>query len=121
MSNVYFQNLRRIGLCVVVLAIGISEPVRAQTNAPEAAAALNSSDNTSSNDTLRAYLQLQEQLHEARLAIERTREQSEQASTKNAEALAAQLQKVEQTLAVQRSHETRFVIVVLSVFGIISF
>ena len=122
MSNVYFENLRRFGLCVAVLAIGISEPTRAQTNAPEAAAATaNSSENTSSNDTLRAYLQLQEQLHEARLAIERTREQSEQASTKNAEALANQLQKVEQTLAVQRSHETRFVVIVLSVFGAISF
>jgi tetratricopeptide (TPR) repeat protein len=122
MSNVYFENLRRFGLCVAVLAIGMSEPTRAQTNAPEAAAATaSSSENTSSNDTLRAYLQLQEQLHEARLAIERTREQSEQASTRNAEALATQLQKVEQTLAVQRSHETRFVVIVLSVFGAISF
>ena len=121
MSNVYFQTLRRIAFCWVVIAIGIGEPTRAQTNTPEGAATPTAPDNTSSNDTLRAYLQLQEQLHEARLAIERTREQSEQASARNAEALAAQLQKVEQTLAVQRSHETRFVVIVLSVFGGISF
>ena len=121
MSNVYFQTLRRIAVCAVVIAIGIADPTRAQTNALENAATPTPAENTSSNDTLRAYLQLQEQLHEARLAIERTREQSEQAAARNAEALAAQLQKVEQTLAVQRSHETRFVVIVLSVFGGISF
>ena len=56
-------------------------------------------------DVMRAYLQLQEQLHATQLAIERNRQEAEAAATRNADAVAARLQALEEALAVQRAQE----------------
>ena len=61
--------------------------------------------NLGSDESLRAYLQLQEQIHEAQLAIERNRQESETASAKSAAMLAERLQGIEQSLAAQRASE----------------
>ena len=58
-----------------------------------------------SNDTLRAYLQLQEQLHATQLALERNRLETETLATRNAEAVAARFQAIEQALTAKRSAE----------------
>ncbi len=62
-------------------------------------------EETNAQETLRAYLQLQEQLRVTRLAIEHDRLEAEAASTRNAEALASRLQAIEQSLASQRAQE----------------
>lgn len=59
----------------------------------------------SSNDTLRAYLQLQEQLHATQLALERNRQETESLAARNAEAVAARFQAIEQALTAKRSNE----------------
>ena len=78
-------------------------------------------ETSTSNDTLRAYLQIQEQLHATQLAVEQTRHETEIATEKNAQNLAAQLQDIEQKLSAQRAREAHFMIYVLSAFALISF
>jgi tetratricopeptide (TPR) repeat protein len=60
---------------------------------------------TNVDATLRAYVQLQEQLHAAQLAIERARQESDVAATRNTEAVAARLQAFQETLTAQREKE----------------
>ena len=62
-------------------------------------------DETNTQETLRSYLQLQEQLHATQLTIERNRKEAEAAATENAKALTARLQGIEQALASQRAQE----------------
>ncbi len=61
--------------------------------------------NSSSNDTLRSYLQLQEQLHATQLALERNRQETEALAAKNAEAVAARFKAIEEALTTQRITE----------------
>jgi tetratricopeptide (TPR) repeat protein len=53
-------------------------------------------------DVMRAYLELQEQLHAAQLAIEHNRQEAEAAATHNAEVIATRLKAMEDSLAAQR-------------------
>jgi tetratricopeptide (TPR) repeat protein len=62
-------------------------------------------DDTNIQETLRSYLQLQEQLHATQLAIERNRKEADTAATENAKAFAARLQGIEQALDSQRAQE----------------
>src|ERR1041385_3385287 len=64
-----------------------------------------SNADTNSPDTLRAYLQLQEQLHAAQLAIERPRQDADSAAQRNADALTARLQALQDSLVTQRARE----------------
>jgi len=62
-------------------------------------------DDTNSQEILRAYLQLQEQLHATQLAVEQNRRESKEAAARNEEALANRLHGIEQALAAQRARE----------------
>lgn len=62
-------------------------------------------EETNSQDTLRAYLELQAQVHATQLAVEQNRKEAEEASATAADRLAGRLQAIEQALAVQRSRE----------------
>jgi tetratricopeptide (TPR) repeat protein len=62
-------------------------------------------EDTNSQDSLRAFLHMQEQLHAMQLAIERNRQEADTASVRSAEALGNRLQALEQALAAQRSRE----------------
>jgi tetratricopeptide (TPR) repeat protein len=68
------------------------------TNAPVQSGETNSQE-------LRTYLQLQEQLHATRLAIESVGAEAKQAAAQNAEELAVRLRAVEQAVAAQRAKE----------------
>jgi len=61
--------------------------------------------NAVSNDTLRSYLQLQEQLHATQMALERNRQESEALAAKNAEAVAARFKAIEDALTAKRVTE----------------
>jgi Tetratricopeptide repeat len=63
------------------------------------------SSETNSDQVLRTYLQLQEQLHSALLAIEQTKQQTDEAAKKNAEMIAARLTMIEQALTGQNKRE----------------
>jgi tetratricopeptide (TPR) repeat protein len=62
-------------------------------------------DDTNAQETLRSYLQLQEQLHATRLAIEQNRQEAREAAEQTATALAARLKVIEEALAAQRTRE----------------
>jgi tetratricopeptide (TPR) repeat protein len=68
------------------------------TNAPTQSGETNSQE-------LRTYLQLQEQLHATRLAIESVGAEAKQAAAQNAEELAVRLHALEQAVAAQRAKE----------------
>jgi tetratricopeptide (TPR) repeat protein len=70
------------------------------TNPPLAAAT-----ETNSQETLRAYLQLQEQLHLTQLAVEQNRREARETAAQNSEALAGRLQTIERALETQRGRE----------------
>lgn len=58
-------------------------------------------------DILRAYLQVQEQLHSTQLAIERNRQDAEDIAARNTLALADRLSNIEKNLGEQRDHEAK--------------
>ena len=66
-------KLSRIGLCSLALLLPAGGVAATDTNSPSAEIVTASAEPSSSNETLRAYLQLQEQIHEAQLDIERNR------------------------------------------------
>lgn len=68
---------------------------------PETAAA----PATNSDEALRTYLQLQEQIQTLQLLLERTRRESELASARSSELISDRLQAVEQSLNLQHSRE----------------
>src|SRR6185369_2595375 len=56
-------------------------------------------------EILRAYLQLQEQLHLTQLSVEQNRKEARESAIQSSEALAGRLQSIEQTLSTQRARE----------------
>jgi tetratricopeptide (TPR) repeat protein len=79
-------------------------------------------------DVMRAYLQLQEQLHATQLAIERNRQETETAATRNAEAVALRLQALQEALVAQRAQEleairsaNRLMITIGGAFAVVAF
>jgi tetratricopeptide (TPR) repeat protein len=68
------------------------------TNSPAQSSDTNSQE-------LRTYLQLQEQLHATRLAIENVGEEAKQSAAQNAEQMAGRLHALEQAVAAQRAKE----------------
>lgn len=62
-------------------------------------------ETTNATDALRSFLQLQEQLHATQLALERNHQESETLAARNAEAVAARLQIIEQAMSSQRAKE----------------
>ena len=86
-------------LALLVSAAGVSAAEPPATPAPAMGEAL------TNQDALRAYLQLQEQLHATQLAIERNRKEADAAATENARHFTSRLQGIEQALAKQRAQE----------------
>ena len=86
------------------------------------------SDETNSQDMLRAYLQVQEQLHATQLAIERSRKEADTAATETTRVFASRLQAIEQTLALQRTQElevmqnsNKVMLIVAGLFAVLGF
>ncbi len=95
--------LPRHALPIFVLIALTAGGIGAESAAPAVTAT--PADDTNVQDTLRTYLQLQEQLHATQLAIERNRKEADAAAAESAKAFAARLQGIEQALAAQRSQE----------------
>jgi tetratricopeptide (TPR) repeat protein len=85
-------------------------------------------ETNNSQELLRSYLQLQEQLHANQLAIEQSREEAKASAARSAEILATRLQGIEQALAAQRAREleamqssNRVMLIVAGTFAAIGF
>ncbi|PWU10559.1 MAG: hypothetical protein C5B50_25150 [Verrucomicrobia bacterium] len=110
-------------LALVLLAPSV---LRADDPPPQPATA--KTDDTAAQQALRSYLQLQEQLNAAKLALERNQKEAELSATKDAEALSAKLQAIEQSLSSEQSRElkamqssNRVMLVVAGSFAAIGF
>ena len=86
------------------------------------------SDETNTQDMLRAYLQVQEQLHATQLSIEHSRKEADAAAAETARVFAGRLQAIEQTLAVQRTQEleamqnsNKVMLIVAGLFAVLGF
>ncbi len=92
-------------IAAFALAIaGLAQPIRAaETAAPAAVPAR--ADETSNQDIMRAYLQVQEQLRATQLALEKNRRDTDESATRNAQALLTRMQAIEQSLVAQRTQE----------------
>jgi len=96
----------RVGVSLLVLAALThfsTFHVAAQTTATNPPPAKMEGDGAA--DAVRSFLQLQEQVHAAQLAIERNRREAEAAATRNVEAIAARLHELETSLVAQRTRE----------------
>ena len=101
-----FVNWLKHLMVLSFVALWSCSPARSAESGPAPAPApAAKSEENSSQETLRSYLQLQQQLHATELAIERNRKEAELAAARTAEALATRLQAIEETLAVQRAKE----------------
>jgi tetratricopeptide (TPR) repeat protein len=93
------------GALVLAVSFGPAGLVRAaDTNTP-AVAPLEKRAEETNTDTLRSYLQLQEQLHATQLALERNREEALEEAAKSSQLLTQRLQSIENSLAAQRARE----------------
>jgi tetratricopeptide (TPR) repeat protein len=102
MRNPRFFDPKKLGIFILFLAITLPN-LRAQSvDASAPASALPAAD-SGSNEALRAYLQLQEQIHDTQLSIERNRLQAQAAAAQEAMALSNRLQAIEQSMTFQRS------------------
>jgi len=111
-----------VGLVLLLAAPAIGE---SDTNAvPQTAKA----EETSTQEMMRAYLQLQEQIHATQLAVEQTRKEAQETSVKSSEALANRLNAIESALSVQRAREleafqssNRVMVFMAGTFAVIGF
>jgi tetratricopeptide (TPR) repeat protein len=92
-----------VGLvCLMALCQGQASADCAEAETNLASAAMN---DTNAQETLRAYLQLQEQLHLTQLAVEQNRKEARETAAQNSELLAGRLQTIEKALESQRARE----------------
>jgi tetratricopeptide (TPR) repeat protein len=110
----------------LALASAVPSLVAAEAEAP--ASPPTHPEETNAQDTLRSYLQLQEQIHATQLQINRNRQESDASAARAAEALANRLQSIEQALAAQRAQEltamqssNRVMIIVAGSFAVTGF
>jgi tetratricopeptide (TPR) repeat protein len=105
MSNPRFLNLKKLGIFCVFLGLSFADLRAADSAAPPVVIGAPTQENLGSNDALRAYLQLQEQLHDTQLSIERNRQEAQAAAAQDAATLSNRLQAIEQSLLAQRASE----------------
>jgi tetratricopeptide (TPR) repeat protein len=92
----------RIKFLMVCLSFVLSSRIFAAESNPVSSSP---STNVAEANTLNAYLQIQEQLHETQLAIASNRQETAAALEQNADAMTARIQLLEQTIAGQRASD----------------
>lgn len=92
----------RIKILIVCLCFVLSSRIFAAESNPFSSS---QSTNAAEANTLNAYLQIQEQLHETQLAIASNRQETAAALAQNADAMTARIQLLEQTIAGQRASD----------------
>jgi tetratricopeptide (TPR) repeat protein len=85
-------------------------------------------DETNTQDMLRAFLHVQEQLHATQLSIEHSRKEADAAAVETARVFAGRLQAIEQTLAGQRTQDpeatlnsNRVILIIAGLFAVLGF
>jgi len=127
MSLRHFLNLRKLGILCVLFALSVANLRAAASDAAAVNGALPAPD-SGSNEALRAYLQLQEQIHDTQLTIERNRLQAQAAAAQQEAAFSNRLQALQETLVAQRANEleeahraNQLLLTVIEVFAVVGF
>jgi tetratricopeptide (TPR) repeat protein len=110
-------------LLIIFACAALSAPLSAtETNALASSEASAITVQTQIN----GYLQIQEQLHDTQLAIERNRQQAEAAAKHSADEMATRIEALQQAIAAQRTNEMemmqkmqQFMLILAGVFGTI--
>ena len=100
-----FQGAALPRCVVLALALVLFSAVGFGADSGPLATATGKAEETNAQETLRSYLQLQEQIHTTQLAIERNRKEADAAAAETAKVFAARLEGIEQALALQRAQE----------------
>ena len=115
-------RLLRNFLIVFVCSAFSAEVFAAETNSLSSSEATGITVQTQIN----GYLQIQEQLHDTQLAIERNRQQAETAAKRNADDMAARIEALQPIIAAQRAGEVetmqkmqQFMLILAGAFGTI--
>lgn len=95
---------KRFDFCAVILVI-VTALTALPRRSPAAEPVPPKAEDTNALETLRSYLQLQGQIHEAQAAIEKNRQDAADAAARNAELLVQRLNSIEQSLSAQRARE----------------
>ena len=111
----------RLNFLIVCAGLTLGARVfAAETNALSSSEAAGVTVQTQIN----GYLQIQEQLHDTQLAIERNRQQAEAAAKRNADDMAARIEALQQVIAAQRVSEVetmqkmqQFMLILAGAFG----
>lgn len=118
---------KKLSIVCLLFALPLSNLKAADTNAP-ATPAGQPEENSSSNEALRAFLQLQDQLHVTQLAIERDQQEAQAAAAQDSITLSNHLQSMEKSLFVQRAEEladarqtNRLLLIIVGLFAIVGF
>jgi tetratricopeptide (TPR) repeat protein len=119
----------RAGFFVCLLVAFLTTQARtAETSNSIASAPTVKEDSSTSQDALRSFLQVQEQLRNTQLALEQNRQEAEAAATRNAQMIEGRLSLIEKSMASQRleelkdlQHSNRLILVAAGVFAVISF
>ncbi len=103
------SGICQAGIAVCLLVVGAAFPGRAaEKNTPaEPKAKPGAEETIDAQQALRSYLQLQEQLHNALLTIEQSRQEADAEAKRNAEAIAERLKSLELALDFQRERQER--------------
>jgi tetratricopeptide (TPR) repeat protein len=127
MSNLRFLNRKTLAVFCLFLALPLANLSAADAAAP-VLSSITPPENLGSNDALRAYLQLQEQLHDTQLSIERSRQEAQAAAAQDATALSNRLQAIEQSLLAQRANESEttqrtnhLLMTIVGIFAVVGF
>ena len=126
MRNPRFLVLKKLGILCLLLLLSFGQ-LRAEGSSNSFAATLPPPD-SGSNEALRAYLQLQEQIRETQLTIERDRLQAQAVAIQQTMALSNHMQAIQDALVLQRSNEleeaqraNHLLMGVLAIFAAIGF
>lgn len=103
-SNACCMRLPGFLCAVLVFGFGGSLQTRC-AEAPPSAPPTTKAEETNAQDTLRSFIQLQEQLHATQMAIEQNRKDNAEAAARNAQLLTERLQGIEVALSAQRARE----------------
>jgi tetratricopeptide (TPR) repeat protein len=119
----------RAGFFVCLLLTFFTSKARTAETSNNIASTPNAREDSSiSQDALRSYLQVQEQLRNTQLALEQNRQEAEAAATRNAQMIEGRLSLIEKSMASQRleelkdlQHSNRLILIAAGVFALISF
>jgi tetratricopeptide (TPR) repeat protein len=125
-----FPTPRKLGALCLLFALPLFNLAAADNQNPPPVVT-QPQDSSGSNESLRAYLQLQEQIHDTQLAIERierNRQEARAAAAQDAITLSNHLQSIESSLLVQRRDEladaqrtNQLLLLFVSLFAVLGF